>query len=101
EVATGKIVRKLTSTATDPHTTSIQFIYSAGAWDSTSRQIAVGTVASGRAVLAIFDAQNGSRTREIPITGVDEIFNPTWSPDGKAIAFTGMQHGLTDLYIYD
>ena len=59
EAATGKIVRKLTSTATDPHTSSIQFIYSAGAWDSASRQIAVGTVASGRAALAIFDAQKG------------------------------------------
>ena len=33
DAATGKIVRKLTSTATDPHFSSIQFIYSAGAWD--------------------------------------------------------------------
>ena len=27
--------------------------------------------------------------------------NPTWAPDGRAIAFTGMSQGLTDLYIYD
>jgi hypothetical protein len=101
EAATGRIVRKLTSTATDPHTSSIQFIYSAGAWDSASQQLVVGTVASGRAALAIFDAQKGDRTREIPVTEVDEILNPTWSPDGKAIAFTGMQRGLTDLFIYD
>jgi WD40-like Beta Propeller Repeat len=101
EAATGRIVRKLTSTATDPHVSSIQFIHSAGAWDSASRQIAVATVASGRAALAIYDAQTGSRTREIPVTDVDEILNPTWSPDGKAIAFTGMQGGLTDLFILD
>ena len=101
EAATGKIVRKLTSTATDPHTTSIQFIYSAGAWDSASRQIAVGTVVSGRAALAIYDAQKGSRTREIAVPDVDEILSPTWSPDGTAIAFSAMQRGLTDLFIYD
>jgi Tol biopolymer transport system component len=101
EAATGKIVRKLTSTATDPHTSSIQFIYSAGAWDSASQQLVLGTVASGRAALAIFDAQTGDRTREIPVTDVDEILNPTWSPDGKAIAFSGMQRGLTDLFVYD
>jgi Tol biopolymer transport system component len=101
EAATGKIVRKLTSTATDPHTSSIQFIYSAGAWDSASRQIAVGTMSSGRAALAIFDAQKGSRTREIPIPDVDEVLNPTWAPDGTAIAFSGMQRGLSDLFIYD
>jgi Tol biopolymer transport system component len=101
EAATGKIVRKLTSTATDPHTTSIQFIYSAGAWDSASQQIVVGTVATGRAALAIYDVQKGSRTREIAVPDVDEILNPTWSPDGKAIAFGAMQRGLTDLFIYD
>jgi hypothetical protein len=101
EAATGRIVRKLTSTATDPHVSSIQFIHSAGAWDSASRQIAVATVTSGRAALAIYDAESGSRTREIPVTDVDEILNPTWSPDGKAIAFTGMQSGLTDLFILD
>jgi hypothetical protein len=101
ETATGRIVRKLTSTATDPHTSSIQFIYSAGAWDGASKQIAVATVASGRAELAIYDAQKGSRTRKIPIPDVDEILNPTWSPDGKAIAFSGLQGGLTDLFVYD
>src|SRR5262245_48371318 len=101
EAATGKIVHKLTSTATDAHTSSIQFIYSAGAWDSASRQLAVGTVSNGRAALAIYDAQKGTRTREIPVPDVDEILNPTWSPDGTAIAFSGMQRGLTDLFIYD
>jgi hypothetical protein len=39
----GKIVRKLTSTASDPHFSSIQFIYSAGAWDAASQQIAIAT----------------------------------------------------------
>jgi Tol biopolymer transport system component len=58
-------------------------------------------VTSGRPALAIFDAQKGSRTREVPVPDVDEILNPTWAPDGKAIAFTGMQRGLTDLFIYD
>ena len=101
DAATGKIVRRLTSTATDPHTSSIQFIYSAGAWDSASQQLAVATIASGRAALAIFDAQSGSKTREIVVSDVDEILNPTWAPDGKSIAFSGMQRGLTDLYIYD
>ena len=32
---------------------------------------------------------------------VDEIFGPTWAPDGHAICFTGMHHGLTDLFVYD
>src|SRR5581483_4609682 len=37
----------------------------------------------------------------VRIEQLDEIFNPTWAPDGHAICFTGMSRGLTDLYIYD
>ena len=101
DAATGKVVQKLTSTATDPHFSSIEFIYSAGAWDAASQRIAVATVASGRPALAIFSAETGSKQQEIPISDLDEVFNPTWAPDGHAICFTGMTRGLTDLFVYD
>jgi Tol biopolymer transport system component len=101
DAATGKIVHKLTSTATDPHFSSIQFIYSAGAWDAASERIAIATVTSGRPALAIFEAASGNKQREIPIPELDEVFNPTWAPDGHALCFTGMTRGLTDLFVYD
>lgn len=101
DVATGRVERKLTSTATDPHTSSLQFIYSAGTWDNTSQRIAVGTMAGAQPELVIFNAVTGRRERELPIEGVDEILNPTWAPDGASIAFTGLTRGLIDLYVYD
>jgi hypothetical protein len=101
DAASGRIVRRLTSTATDPHFTSLQFIHSAGAWDADSRRIAIATITGGRAALAIFEAASGRREREIHVSGVDEILNPAWSPDGTAIAFAGMREGLTDLYVVD
>jgi hypothetical protein len=101
EASTGRVVRRLTSQATDPHFSSLQFIQSTGAWDSASQRIAVATVASGKAALAIFDAQNGDVTREIPLPDVDEIMHPTWAPNGRAICFTGMKQGVTDLFVYD
>ena len=101
DAMTGRIAHKLTSTATDPHTSSIEFIYSAGTWDNESRRLAIATIASGRPALAIYDALNGDKEREIKIPEVDQILNPTWSPDGHAIAFSGLSQGLSDLYIYD
>jgi len=101
DATTGKVLHRLTSTATDPHYSSIQFIYSAGGWDAQSRRFAIATVASGRPALAIFDAVSGKRERELPIRETDEVFNPTWSPDGRAICFTGMTQGLTDLFVVD
>src|SRR5205814_4614560 len=80
---------------------SLQFIDSAGAWDSASERIAIATVTGGRAALAIFTAADGRKQQEIKLAGLDEIFNPTWAPDGHALCFTGMSHGLTDLYVYD
>ena len=99
--ATGNVVHQLTSTATDPHVSSLQFIHSAGGWDAESRRLVIATVTAGRPALAVFDAESGRSQREFPIDAVDEIFNPTWSPDGDAIAFTGMARGLTDLYVLD
>ena len=101
DAASGRIVRKLTSTASDPHYSSLQFIYSAGAWDASSTRLAIATVASGHPALAIFNAERGQKEREIPIPEVDEILNPAWAPDGHAICFSGMSAGLTDLYVYD
>src|SRR5262249_60774719 len=90
DATTGKIVRKLTSTASDPHYSSLQFIYSAGTWDHASKRIAIATVVSGRPALAIFDAESGRRDRDLNVPDVDESVNPTWAPDGHAIFFTGM-----------
>lgn len=48
DASTGRILRRLTSTATSPRFSSLQFSYSAGAWDSASRRLAIATVSSGR-----------------------------------------------------
>ena len=101
DASSGKIVHKLTSTATDPHFSSLQFIYSAGAWDAASERIAIATVTSGRPALAIFTAADGRKQHEVRLPELDEVFNPTWAPDGHAICFTAMTRGLTDLYVYD
>ncbi|HET9268323.1 MAG TPA: hypothetical protein VFO31_09170, partial [Vicinamibacterales bacterium] len=101
DASNGRVVRKLTSTATDPHFSSIQFIYSAGTWDRASRRLAVAAVSGGRPALAIYDALKGSLEQEIQIRDVDEIFAPAWNADGSAIAFSGLRGGLTDLYVYE
>lgn len=101
ETETGRVVRRLTSTATSPHLSSLQFIHSAGTWDPDSRRVAVAAIADGQAALAIYDARSGDREREVTVTDVDEILNPSWSPDGRSIVFTGMARGLTDLYVLD
>jgi Tol biopolymer transport system component len=98
DAQSGAIIRKLLSTATDPHVDTIQFIESAGAWDRSGKQFVLATVQDGNAMLMVFDMPGGSVAREIPVPDVDEIFTPTWSPDGSRIACSGLKGGATDLY---
>jgi Tol biopolymer transport system component len=99
DATTGQIQRKLISTAADPHFDSLQFISSAGAWDPTGRRLAVAAIREGKPVIALFNADNGDREREIPIAGVDEVFHPAWSPDGRQIALSGLAGGYSDLWV--
>jgi hypothetical protein len=101
EATTGRILRKLVSTAADPHFESLQFLASAGAWDSQSQRLAIASVTGGRPALAIIDSSNGRITQQVKFPELGEIFQPTWSPDGKAIAFSAQVGGFTDLFVHD
>ena len=101
DTATGKVIRKLTDTATSPHFESLQFLTSAGAWDPSGARVVVPAISKGAPVLAIFDVNRGRKEREIRIEGADEVLNPTWSADGNKIAFSGLVGGFNDLFVYD
>ncbi len=101
EVETGRIIRKITKTDVDPHFESIQFINSAGAWDMEGRRFAIGGISKGRPVLTIIDIESGRRIQEARFDELGEIFNPSWSPDGRHVAFSAIVGGLSDLFVYD
>jgi Tol biopolymer transport system component len=101
DTATGRVVRRVTSTALDPHGSSLQFIASSGAWDSESRRLAFAVLSEGRPALRVVDAMSEQMEREVPLDTLDEVFTPTWAPDGRSLAFTAMTGGVLDLFVYD
>lgn len=101
DAASGDVVARLTHTATDARYSSLQLMESAAAWDRDGRRLAVGTVKSGRATISVFGWPAGKRLFDVVIEEVDEIYSPTWSPDGRFIAFSALANGVTDLFVYD
>ena len=101
DARTGEVIRKITSSAIDPHLDSLQFIASGGSWHPEGQQFVFATIQSGQPVLTIVDTQDGDTMREIELAELGEIFNPTWSPDGQHIAFSALRGGFSDLYVYN
>ncbi len=101
DVDSGKVLRTLTSSVTDPHLDSLQFLYTSGTWSPDGKQVAIGGVGDGRPVLRIIDVESGDQVLEQRFPDMVEMLHPAWSPDGKSIAFSGNKGGLLQLQLFD
>jgi Tol biopolymer transport system component len=101
DAETGEIIRKLTSSASDPHADAIRFIDDAGTWSPDGEFFAYTTFAKGDNEINIVRTRDGDLQDRIALPGIGAVNNPTWSPDGRYIAFTGLAGGFSDLYVYD
>ncbi|MFQ5746776.1 MAG: peptidase S9 [Gemmatimonadota bacterium] len=101
DATTGRIEKRLTKTASDPHFESLQFLSSAGAWSPDNRSLALAAVTKGQPALAILNVRSGRIIKEVRLPDLGEIFTPTWSPDGKRVAFSAIVDGFMDLYVLD
>ncbi|HEV3484026.1 MAG TPA: hypothetical protein VG106_01360, partial [Vicinamibacterales bacterium] len=101
DVASGRVIRKLITTATSAEFESLQYLHSAGAWDPEGTRFAVATVRSGRPALMLLDVDGRGEHREVALPELDEVYSPTWAPDARTIAFSAMRGGVTDLFAVD
>jgi hypothetical protein len=101
DAQSGRVLRKVTNTAVDPHFSSLEFINSAGAWAPDSRRFVFSVVRGGHPALVVLDVDRDRTDKEIEFADLGEIFNPTWAPDGRSIAFSALHGGLTDLFVHD
>ncbi len=101
DVATGRVIRKLATTAASAKFDSLQPLRSAGAWSPDGQWFAFAAVRQGKAALMLIDMTGRGRDREIVFDGIGQVLSPSWSPDGRSIVFSALAGGLTDLYMCD
>lgn len=101
EARTGKIIRKVASSAKGDHIDAFNYIESSGTWSPRSNEFAYVGVSKGNNILLVSDVESGKITLETEIPGVPAFSNPAWSPDGRTIVVSGLVNGQVDLYAYD
>jgi hypothetical protein len=101
DARTGRVERKLVAAAANARFDSLQFVDSAGAWDTAGKRFAFAALRHGEPILTILSMPGGDVLREQAFPDLDQIFDPTFSPSGSQIAFSGLSGGVTDLYVFD
>jgi len=97
---TGKRIRRIAASTTNPKFEELRILYTQGSFSPDGGQFAFTAQTGGRDVLSIADIRAGGvkQLKNIPLDGV---WSPSWSPDGKQLAITGLHNAMTDLYLVD
>jgi Tol biopolymer transport system component len=101
EVESGRIIRKLATTAASARFDSLQALRSSGAWSPNGDWFAFPAVRQGHAALMLIAMRDHLRDREVIFKELGQVLAPTWSPDGTSIAFSALSGGITDLHVFE
>ena len=97
---TGKRIKRLVKSTTDPNFEELRLLYSQSAFSPDGKYLAFTAQRSGKDVLYLLDVKTRKTVRrlDLPLEGA---WSPSWSPDSKHLVFSGSNGGLTDLYMVD
>jgi Tol biopolymer transport system component len=98
DAATGKTLSKLTSSTRDQRFEEISYINSAGAWSPDGKTFAMAVYDKGKNAIAFFNMTSKKVDKLVSIRDVDAIYQLSWSPDGRSLAFFGTKDGYGRLY---
>ena len=98
DVESGKARRQLIKSGYSTNFESLRFIYQSGAFSPDGRWFAIAAKRKERDDIVIIDVRSGRVIRRIRIA-LNGATNPTWSPDGRRLAFTGFDGGRSDLFL--
>ncbi|GAC1516545.1 MAG: DPP IV N-terminal domain-containing protein [Gemmatimonadaceae bacterium] len=100
DALTGKRIKRLVKSTTDPNFEELRFAYSQSAFSPDGKYLAFTAQRAGKDVMYLLDLRSRETTRryDLPLKGVT---GPSFSPDSKKIVFSGSLGGLTDLYTVD
>jgi WD40 repeat protein len=96
----GKIFKKLVEGERTGSFETLRFFNTSIAWTADESRIALPAKIGGQDAIYVIEIPSGKVKAKLKF-GLDAIYSPTWSPDGKELAFVGIKGGHSKLYICD
>ena len=95
---TGKPIRRLLKSSFSSNYETFRYFNSSSAWSEDGTMLVFAAKRGGKDDIVLVDPVHNKRIRgiSVPLAGVT---TPTFSPDGKQLVFTGLDGGISDLYI--
>jgi len=100
DARTGKRIKRLVESTTNPNFEELRLLYSQSAFSNDGRTLAFTAQREGKDVLYLMDVAKASVRARLDLP-IDVVTSPVWSPDDKQLAFSGSHGGISDLYIVD
>lgn len=99
DAETGEVIQRLKNGPFDSHFDNIRFISSAGSWSPDGKKFAFVVFSEGDNEIQILDIDSGKVERRVTVADVGAIHHVAWSPDNQFLAFSGIQGGISDLFM--
>ena len=98
DARTGKRIKRLVESTTNPNFEELRLLYSQSAFSNDGRTLAFTAQREGKDVLYLMDVAKASVRARLDLP-VDAVWSPVWSPDDRQLAFSGTRGGISDIYV--
>ena len=95
---TGKVIKRLAKSVFDANYETFRYLSSSASWSPDSRYLVFAAKAHDYDNIVVFDPRKRKAVRRIHVT-LNGITSPVFSPDGKQLAFSGQNGGISDLFV--
>ncbi|HEX7078667.1 MAG TPA: hypothetical protein VF363_09605 [Candidatus Eisenbacteria bacterium] len=96
----GKVFKKLVSGERTGTFETLRYFNTSIAWAPDEKTIALPVKAGAEDAIYLIEIPSGKIKGKLRY-GLDAIYSPAWSPDGKKLAFIGIKSGFSALYVSD
>jgi len=96
----GRMFKKLVGGERTGSFETLRFFNTSIAWSPDEGRIALPAKIGGQDAIYLIEIPSGKVKRKLKF-GLDAIYSPTWSPDGRRLAFVGLKEGHSKLYLCD